>query len=193
MDPNPPPHGITQLLSLWREGDQRALEELTPLVYAELRRLAQHYVSGEQRGHILQPTALVNEAFLRLMEWQPEQWQNRAHFFGVSAGMMRRILVQLARERATSKRGGDAIQVSFAEVIGSGSDARLDDDLATLDAELTNLEALAPRQARVVELRFFSGLSFEEVAVVMDVSLSTVRREWRIARAWLRERLSGQR
>ena len=189
MDPKP---GITQLLSLWREGDQSALEELTPLVYAELRRLAQHYVSGEQRGHILQPTALVNEAFLRLMEWQPDQWQNRAHFFGVSAGMMRRVLVQLARERATSKRGGEAIQVSLSDAIGSGAGTRLDDDLAALDVELTNLEALAPRQARIVELRFFSGLTFEEVAVVMDVSLSTVRREWRIARAWLRERLSSQ-
>lgn len=186
--------GITQLLSLWREGDQRALEELTPLVYAELRRLAQHYVSGEKRGHILQPTALVNEAFLRLMEWQPDQWQNRAHFFGVSAGMMRRILVQLAREGATTKRGGQAIQVSFAEGMDSGATTtRLDDDLALLDTELTNLEALSPRQARIVEMRFFSGLSFEEVAAVMDVSLSTVRREWRIARAWLRERLSSQR
>jgi RNA polymerase sigma-70 factor, ECF subfamily len=106
--------------------------------------------------------------------------------------MMRRVLVQLAREGATAKRGGQTIQLSFADAVDSGTDARLDDDLAMLDAELTNLEALSPRQARIVEMRFFSGLTFEEVAAVMDVSLSTVRREWRIARAWLRERLSSQ-
>jgi RNA polymerase sigma factor (TIGR02999 family) len=189
MTPN---QGITQLLTDWRNGDAKALEQLTPLVYAELRRLAEYYVSGEAPGHILQATALVNEAFLRLLEWQPDRWQDRAHFFGVSAGLMRRVLVQFARERGTAKRGGAAIRVSLAEAEGTGSESRLDDDLAALDAELTNLEKVAPRQARVVELRFFSGLSLEEVAEVMGVSESTVRREWRIARAWLRERLSGR-
>lgn len=188
MDSSPQP-GITQLLTAWRNGDEQALQDLTPLVYAELRRLAQHYVSGEGPGHILQPTALVNEAFLRLMEWQPDQWQNRAHFFGVSARLMRHVLVQCAREQGAAKRGGGAIQVSFAEV--GGVEMRLDDDLAALDAQLTQLEALAPRQARVVELRFFSGLSLEEAAEVMGISVMTVRREWRIARAWLRDRLSG--
>lgn len=185
---------ITRLLADWRSGDSQALEQLTPLVFAELRRLAQHYIAGEAAGHVLQPTALVNEAFLRLLEWQPDQWENRAHFFGVSANLMRRVLVQYARDNDTHKRGGKAIRVSLAGLDEAGAEAqtlRLDGDIAALDESLTQLEKLAPRQARVVELRFFSGLTLEEAAEVMNISESTVRREWRFARAWLRDRLAS--
>jgi RNA polymerase sigma factor (TIGR02999 family) len=184
---------ITQLLAAWKQGDAQALDNLTPLVYGELRRLARHYVSGEATGHILQPTALVNEAFLRLLEWQPDQWQNRAHFFGISAMLMRRILVQYARGQQAGKRGGAAIRVSFADAIAAegGAFSRLDDDLAALDEALTRLEELSPRQARIVELRFFSGLSFEEASEVMGIPYGTLRREWRFAKAWLHERLSS--
>lgn len=184
---------ITRLLADWRSGDANALDQLTPLVFAELRRLAQHYISGEQAGHVLQPTALVNEAFLRLLEWQPDQWNDRAHFFGVSANLMRRVLVQYARENDAQKRGGNAIRVSLAIVdeAASGESLRLDDDIGALDEALCQLETLAPRQARVVELRFFTGLTLEEVAEVMNISESTVRREWRFARAWLRDCLSA--
>ena len=191
-----PDLAITRLLADWRSGDADALEQLAPLVFAELRRLAQHYISGEATGHVLQPTALVNEAFLRLLEWQPDQWKDRAHFFGVSANLMRRVLVQYARENDTQKRGGNAIGVSLAGVdeAGAGGAAlRLDDDIGALDESLSQLEKLAPRQARVVELRFFSGLTLEEVAAVMNISESTVRREWRFARAWLRDRLASER
>jgi RNA polymerase sigma factor (TIGR02999 family) len=186
---------ITRLLADWRGGDANALDQLTPLVFAELRRLAQHYISGEQAGHVLQPTALVNEAFLRLLEWQPDQWNDRAHFFGVSANLMRRVLVQYARENDAQKRGGNAIRVSLAIVdeAASGESLRLDDDIGALDEALCQLEQLAPRQARVVELRFFTGLTLEEVAEVMNISESTVRREWRFARAWLRDRLASSR
>ena len=185
---------ITRLLADWRSGDADALEELTPLVFAELRRLAQHYISGEAAGHVLQPTALVNEAFLRLLEWQPDQWKDRAHFFGVSANLMRRVLVQYARESDTQKRGGKAIRVSVAGVDEAGARGEgLDEDIGALDESLSQLEKLAPRQARVVELRFFSGLTLEEVAEVMSISESTVRREWRFARAWLRDRLASER
>ena len=185
---------ITRLLADWRSGDADALEELTPLVFAELRRLAQHYISGEAAGHVLQPTALVNEAFLRLLEWQPDQWKDRAHFFGVSANLMRRVLVQYARESDTQKRGGKAIRVSVAGVDEAGARGEgLDEDIGALDESLSQLEKLAPRQARVVELRFFSGLTLEEVAEVMNISESTVRREWRFARAWLRDRLASER
>lgn len=185
---------ITRLLADWRSGDSDALEQLTPLVFAELRRLARRYISGEAAGHVLQPTALVNEAFLRLLEWQPDQWKDRAHFFGVSANLMRRVLVQYARDSDTQKRGGNAIRVSLAGVdeVGGGAN-RLgpDEDIGALDESLSQLEKLAPRQARVVELRFFSGLTLEEAAEVMNISESTVLREWRFARAWLRDRLTS--
>jgi RNA polymerase sigma-70 factor, ECF subfamily len=185
---------ITRLLADWRSGDANALDQLAPLVFAELRRLAQHYISGEQAGHVLQPTALVNEAFLRLLEWQPDQWNDRAHFFGVSANLMRRILVQYARENDAQKRGGKALRVSLAglDQASGGQEMPLDDDIGALDEALSQLEKLAPRQARVVELRFFTGLTLEEVAELMQISESTVRREWRFARAWLRDRLASQ-
>ncbi|MGI8735441.1 MAG: ECF-type sigma factor [Pyrinomonadaceae bacterium] len=180
---------ITNLLVAWNQGDQEALAQLTPLVYRELHRLAHGYLAGERRGHILQTTALVNEAFVRLIDWQQVEWQNRAHFFGVSATLMRHILVQFAREQNAAKRGGEGIQVSLSDAAGIGT--RHDPDLVALDDALVTLEKLDPRQARVVELRFFGGLSLEEAAEVVRVSVSTVRRDWRMAQAWLHQQLNA--
>jgi RNA polymerase sigma-70 factor (ECF subfamily) len=188
MEPATPP-SITQLLVAWNQGDQEALAQLTPLVYAELHRLARGYLAGERPGHVLQTTALVNEAFVRLIDWQQVEWQNRAHFFGVSATLMRHILVQFAREQRAAKRGGQGVQVSLSNA--AGVSARLNPDLVALDDALTELEKLDPRQARVVELRFFGGLSLEEAAEVVQISVSTVRRDWRIAQAWLHQQLSA--
>lgn len=188
MTPTSPPT-ITQLLAAWNQGDQSALDQLTPLVYRELHRLAHGYLAGERPGHVLQTTALVNEAFVRLIEWQQVEWQGRAHFLGVAATLMRHILVQFAREQQSAKRGGRAIQVSLSEAADTG--ARQNPDLVALDDALTVLEKLDSRQSRVVELRFFGGLSLEEVAEVMQVSLSTVRRDWRMAQAWLQQQLSA--
>jgi RNA polymerase sigma-70 factor, ECF subfamily len=181
---------ITELLVAWKQGDQDALAQLTPMVYRELHRLAHGYLAGERRGHVLQTTALVNEAFVRLIDWNQVEWQNRAHFFGVSATLMRHILVQFAREQQALKRGGNAVQVSFsaAAIIGTHQNP----DLVKLDDALTTLEKLDPRQARTVELRFFGGLSLEEVAEVLRVSVSTVRRDWRMAQAWLHQQLSAR-
>lgn len=187
MEPAVSPE-ITQLLAAWREGDSDAFARLTPHVYPELRRVARAYLAGEKAGHVLQPTALVNEAFLRLMKWQPDNWQNRAQFFGVSATLMRRILVETARERTAAKRGGQALRVSLVEV--EGLPAEKDTSLVALDDALTKLEELSPRQARIVELRFFGGLTLEEAADAMQLSISTVRREFRIARAWLHQQLA---
>ncbi len=181
---------ITQLLVAWNQGDQSALEQLTPLVYRELHRLAHGYLAGERHGHVLQTTALVNEAFVRLIEWQKIEWQGRAHFLGVAATLMRHILVQFARERQAAKRGGgQAVQISLSEAADIG--ARQSPDLVALDDALTVLEKLDSRQSRIVELRFFGGLSLEEVAEVMQISLSTVRRDWRMAQAWLQQQLSA--
>jgi RNA polymerase sigma factor (TIGR02999 family) len=183
------PPNITQLLVAWNQGDQDALAQLTPLVYRELHRLAHGYLAGERRGHVLQTTALVNEAFVRLIDWQQVEWQNRAHFFGVSATLMRHILVQFAREQQAAKRGGNqAVQVSLSEAVSLST--RHNPDLVKLDDALTTLEKLDPRQARIVELRFFGGLSLEEAAEVLKVSVSTVRRDWRMAQAWLHQQLS---
>jgi RNA polymerase sigma-70 factor (ECF subfamily) len=179
---------ITQLLVAWNQGDQDALAQLTPLVYRELHRLAHGYLAGERSGHVLQTTALVNEAFVRLIDWQQVEWQNRAHFFGVSATLMRHILVQFAREQQAAKRGGRAMQVSLSEAVSLST--RHNPDLVALDDALTTLEKLDPRQARIVELRFFGGLSLEEAAEVIKVSVSTVRRDWRMAQAWLHQELS---
>lgn len=184
------PPNITQLLVAWNHGDQQALAQLTPLVYRELHRLAHGYLAGERSGHILQTTALVNEAFVRLIDWQQVEWQNRAHFFGVSATLMRRILVQFAREQQAAKRGGgQGLHVSLSEAAGVGT--QHNPDLVALDDALLTLEKLDPRQARVVELRFFGGLSLEEAAEVVRVSVSTVRRDWRMAQAWLHQQLSA--
>ena len=188
MAPSGTPN-ITQLLVAWNQGDQDALAALTPLVYRELHRLARGYMAGERRGHVLQTTALVNEAFVRLIDWRQVEWQSRAHFFGVAATLMRHILVQFARERQSAKRGGRAVHVSLSEA--AGDKTRHNPDLVALDDALAALERLDWRQARIVELRFFGGLSLEEAAEVVKVSVSTVRRDWRMAQAWLHQQLSA--
>ncbi len=178
-----PTNNLTQLLVSWSNGDQAALEALTPLVHQELRRLAARCMAGERPGHILQPTALVNEAFLRLIDWKDVRWQNRAHFFAVAAQIMRRVLVDAARTRDREKRGGRQVHVSLSEA-ANVTDGR-GVDLVALDDALRTLEALNARQSRVIELRFFGGLSLEEAAHVLDVSVATVRRDWSLAQAWL--------
>ena len=183
----PSSHEITQLLVAWSDGDQAALEQLTPLVYRELHRLAKGYLHQERPGHLLQTTALVNEAYLRLIDWKPAHWQNRAHFFGVAAQLMRRILVDFARARDQDKRGGAACQVSLDEA-AAVSVERVAEFIA-LDEALDQLAAIDPRRSRMVELRFFGGLSEEETAEVLKVSPRTVRREWSLARAWLHREL----
>ena len=179
---------ITQLLVAWNHGDQAALERLTPLVHGELHRLAKRYMAGERKGHILQTTALVNEAYLRLIDWRNVEWKNRAHFFGLAAQIMRRILVDFARAYQSEKRGGDEIRVSLSEAANVPSERS--PDLVALDDALQSLEKLDRRQARVVELRFFAGLSLEETAEALSVSLSTVRRDWGLAEAWLYRELN---
>jgi RNA polymerase sigma factor (TIGR02999 family) len=179
---------ITQMLVDWGNGDQAALEKLTPLVYHELHRLAHRYMRQERPGHTLQTSALVNEAYVRLIDWKNVQWQNRAHFLAVSAQIMRRILVDFARSRDYAKRGGGARQVSLEEAaIVSGERSA---DLVALDEALNALAQLNERQSRVVELRFFGGLELEEIAEVLKVSVGTVRRDWSLARAWLHRELS---
>jgi len=180
---------ITGLLVAWGRGDQRALDALAPLVQQELRRVAARQMAGERRGHILQPTALVNEVYLRLVDWHDVKWQNRAHFFGVAARIMRRILVDVARARGRAKRGGDALQVSLADVPDVAVPPT--QDLVALDDALRTLESLDHRQGQVVELRFFGGLSLEEAAAALKVSVGTVRRDWSLAQAWLYRELRG--
>jgi len=179
----PPTHEISELLVAWSDGDQSALERLMPLVYDELHRLAHRYMTGERAGHTLQTTALVNEAYLRLVNWQDVRWQNRSHFFGVSAKMMRRILVDFARDKKYLKRGGGALQVSLGEA-ASLADVH-SADLVGLDEALTALTEVDSRKAQVVEMRFFGGLSVKEVAEVLKVSEETVIRDWRLAKVWL--------
>ena len=182
---------VTQLLVAWNHGDQAALEALSPLINQELRRLAARYMAGERQGHLLQPTALVNEAWLRLIDWQNVEWQNRAHFFGLAAQMMRHTLMEYARAQHREKRGGHgAIQVSLTEAANVAEERSA--DLIALDDALQTLEKLDPRQARVVELRFFAGLTHEEVAEALSVSVVTVRRDWRLAEAWLFRELNGE-
>jgi RNA polymerase sigma factor (TIGR02999 family) len=172
----------------WGNGDEAALEKLTPLVYDQLHRLARRYMVRERPGHTLQASALVNEAFIRLIDWKNIQWQNRAHFFGVSAQIMRRILVDFARSRDYAKRGGGARNVSLDEAAVIPTERST--DLVALDEALNALAELDERQSRVVELRFFGGLSLEEIAEVLRVSVGTVRRDWSLARAWLHRELS---
>jgi len=185
---NPSTQSITQLLVAWNNGDHTALEQLAPLVHQELHRLAKRKMAGEGPGHILQTTALVNEAYLRLIDWQNVNWQNRAHFFGLAAKIMRHILVDFARARRRDKRGGDALQVSLSEAAAIAQEQSA--DLVALDDALQTLERLDPRQARVVELRFFAGLSLDETAEALKVSVATVRRDWKMAEAWLFRELS---
>lgn len=179
----PSNHEVTRLLAAWKSGDRAALDQLTPLVHDELHRIARRFMAGERPGHLLQPTALVNELWVRLLGGRNVEWQNRAHFFGLAAGMMRRILVDFARAQRRKKRGGKALQVPLSEAGDIAPSAS--PDLVALDAALKALEELAPRQARVVELRFFAGLSLSEVAEALEVSVGTVRRDWSLAEAWL--------
>jgi RNA polymerase sigma-70 factor, ECF subfamily len=174
---------ITELLLAWNQGDERALDRLMPLVHAELHRLAHRYMAGERPGHPLQTTALVNEAFVRLIDSSRVRWQNRAHFFAVSAQLMRRILVDVARARAQQKRGGDAVQVSLDDAMDVAREPGA--DLVALDDALSMLAAFDERKSKVVELRFFGGLSVEETAEVLGISAVTVMRDWGLAKAWL--------
>jgi RNA polymerase sigma factor (TIGR02999 family) len=182
------PQEITRMLQAWSQGDESALKALTPLVYDELRRLAHRYMGRQQHGHVLQTSALVNEAYLRLLNGDQVSWQNRAHFFAVSAQLMRNILVDFARNRQSQKRGGAARAVSLDQALEVSSERGA--DLVALDDALSLLASLDARQAQVVELRFFGGLSVEETAEVLKVSPGTVRRDWRMAKAWLHRELS---
>ena len=181
---------ITQLLTAWSDGDQSALDRLAPLIHSELHRLAHHYMRRERPGHLLQTSALVNEAYVRLIDWKNVRWQNRAHFFAVAAQMMRRILVDFARESQYLKRGGGALQVSLSLAASFVMDRNT--DLVALDEALTALAQVDARKVRVVEMRFFAGLSVEEVADVLEVSKETVMRDWRLAKAWLLRELEGE-
>lgn len=182
------PEGITQLLIDWGKGDQAALEKLMPLVYSELRRLASNYLRRERGEHTLQPTALVNEAYLKLVDQKNAKWQNRAHFFGVSAQLMRRILVDHARQHQAIKRGGadqHRVSITSAERVVKQSGV----DLLALNEALDELSQMDPQQSRIVELKFFGGLSIEEIAEVLSIGHATVERDWKMARAWLRRQL----
>ncbi|MEO7134206.1 MAG: sigma-70 family RNA polymerase sigma factor [Vicinamibacterales bacterium] len=183
------PDDVSHLLRAWSNGDERALSELTPIVYAELRRLAHRYMRRERAGHSLQTTALVNEAYLRLVHSTRMQWQNRAHFFAVSSQLMRRILVDHAR-RQNLKRGGDRPHVALDEAVMVGGQRGL--DLVALDDALTALGRVDARKGRVVEMRFFGGLTVDEIAAVLAVSPVTVRRDWSSAKIWLYRELSGE-
>lgn len=174
---------VTQLLVDWRNGDEAAFEQLLPFVYDELRRIARRYMSRETASHTLQTTALVNEAYLRLINQQNVDWQNRAHFFAVAARVMRCLLVDHARARSYEKRGGGALQVSLNEELASAPELSL--DVLALDEALERLSSVDARKSRIVELRFFGGLSVEETAEVLEVSAITVKREWLKAKAWL--------
>lgn len=184
---NPATTQVTQLLHDWRNGDQAAFDRLLPLVYDELRRLAGHYLRGERQGHTLQSAALVHEAYLQLLG-QEIDWQNRAHFLGVAAQAMRRVLVDYARSRNYQKRGGHAVHVE----IEAAATVALNQagELVALDDALQGLEKLDPRKSRVVELRYFGGLSVEETAEVLGISVPTVVRDWNTAKAWLRREMS---
>lgn len=182
------PESVTQLLVDWSQGDQAALDRLMPLVYSELRRLAANYLRRERVGHTLQPTALVNEAYLKLIDQKNAKWQNRAQFFGISAQLMRRILVDHARQHQAIKRGGadqQRLSVTSAEQLVEQPQV----DLLALNEALDELAAMDAQQGRVVELRFFGGLSIEETAEVLGVGHATVERDWKLARAWLRRKL----
>jgi RNA polymerase sigma factor (TIGR02999 family) len=176
-------HEITRLLVDWSNGDRQALDRLTPLVYDELRRLAGRYLRQERPGHTLQSTALVHEAYLKLVGQTSVRWQNRAHFFGIAAQLIRRILVDYARARHADKRGADAQKLSIDEAIELPGGRDL--DLVALDDALEGLAKIDPRQSRLVELRFFAGLTLEETAEVLQMSLATAKRDWIAAKAWL--------
>jgi RNA polymerase sigma factor (TIGR02999 family) len=180
----PDAHEVTELLVAWSDGDEQALDRLAPLVQAELHRLARRYMSRERGDHLLQTSALINEAYLRLIDWKSARWQNRAHFFGVAAQMMRRILVDHARAHEAEKRGGEFQKLSLDENLDAAGAPR-DVNLVALDDALNRLAEMDPQKSKIVELRFFGGLSVEETAEVLGVSAPTVKRQWRMAKAWL--------
>jgi RNA polymerase sigma factor (TIGR02999 family) len=185
----PTPQQVTRLLVAWSGGDEAALEELTPLVYGELRRLAHHYISRERPGHTLQTSALVNEAYVRLVEQKKVDWQCRAHFYGIAARLMRQVLVDYARRRGYAKRGGGARRVSLDEALAVSEERAA--EVVALDEALEGLAKLDPRQGQIVELRFFGGLSIEETAEVLGVSPGTVMADWTVAKAWLRRAITS--
>lgn len=185
----PPTEAITELLRAWSDGEREGADALVPLVYEELKRQARRYLRRERAGHTLQTTALVNEAYLKLIDQRNVKWQNRAHFFGIAAQMMRRILVDYARERHRQKRGGTAEHLPLDEAFAVAAGER-DIDLLALDEALNRLAKLDERQARIVELRYFSGLSTEETAEVIGISVSTVKANWSMAKAWLYHELT---
>jgi RNA polymerase sigma-70 factor, ECF subfamily len=195
---------VTQLLAQWRQGSERAFSELSSLLYAELRELAHRHLRRERANHTIQKTALVNEAFMRLVAQQSVDWQSRAHFFGLASKLMRRILVDYARARLANKRGGGAHLVSLEEVAQPFDevsqrdttptalqhlDSHTQDDVAAIDAALTRLEKVDARQAQIVEMRYFGGLTVEQTADALEISDATVKREWTLARAWLKREL----
>ena len=184
------PGAVKELLRAWSDGDDRALERLMPLVEAELRRLARVYMARERRGHTLQVTALVNEAYLRLTGARQLRWQDRAHFLGIAARLMRRVLVDHARARGFQKRVGGTQQVTLDEALVVSSEPAV--QLLDLDRALETLAAVDPRKGRVIELRFFGGLSVEETAEVLHISTDTVKRDWRLAKLWLLREMEGR-
>jgi RNA polymerase sigma factor (TIGR02999 family) len=181
---------ITQLLIKWRNGDHAALDELAPQVYSELRRLARHYLRQERHGHTMQPSDLVHEAYLRLVDEKEIDWQNRAHFFGIAAVRMRHILVEHARGRQAAKRGGGEPQLSLS--VADRLAKKREVNLLALDDALQRLEALDQQKSRIVELRYFGGLTIEETAEALKISPATVKRDWSMARAWLRSEISNE-
>ncbi|MGH9831828.1 MAG: sigma-70 family RNA polymerase sigma factor [Blastocatellia bacterium] len=189
--PTPSSHEITQLLLAWSEGDKAALDQLMPLVYDELRRLAKHHMRNERAGHTLQTTALIHEAYLRLVDAGQVRLENRRHFFAAASRLMRQALVDLARERGSRKRGGAAQQVSLDEAMVVSK--HRDEGLLALDEALGALAVIDARKSQMVELRFFGGLSVEETAEALSVSVETVHRDWRLARSWLLRKLRGGR
>ena len=184
------PGPVTQWLLDWGRSDKRALDQMLPVLYEELHRMASHYLSREGTGHTLQPTALVHEAYLRLVDQRRVDWRNRAQFLGLAANMMRRILVNHARDRAAQKRGGGAAAVSLSLV--AAPSGRPDVELIALEDALQRLAALDERKSKVVELKFFGGLTIDEIAEVLEISCATVEREWAFARAWLYEAIEGK-
>jgi len=184
------PQDVTVLLQAWTSGDKDALEKLTPLIYAEMRRLARHYMARERSNATLETGAILNEAFLRLVHWKNARWENRSHFYGLAAQMMRRVLVDHARSRGYGKRGGGVRPVALDEAVVVSSERS--SDLVALDEALERLAAVDERKSKVVELRFFGGLSVEETAEILNVSPFTIARDWTLAKAWLHRELSGQ-
>ncbi len=183
------PQEFTQLLNNWRKGDKTALDQMTPVLYEELRRIARHFLAGERPDHTLQPTALVHEAYMRLVDQRSVDWKNRAHFLGVAASMMRRILINHARAQQAAKREGYTHAIALEDAFGVFTDPQI--DLVELNTALQELTELDPQQGRVVELRYFGGLTIEETAEAMGISPATVKREWGTARLWLLRQIEG--